>query len=473
MRFLFLALSLILTSATATAQTLAREQVLYKGNGPEPETLDPHKAEGVNTANILRDLFEGLTIEAPDGKVIPGAASRWEISEDGRVYTFHLRDPLHWSNGDALTADDFVYSFRRSVDPATGSNYSAILAPIENAEAIVSGKLPPTSLGVTAVDAHTLVIRLRAPTPYFLGLLNHSTTYPVHRGSLEKFGALAFRPEHLVGNGAFKIVEWRVQSHVLVVRNHQYWDDAHTTLERVFYLNTEDVGSEFKRYRAGELDWTEGVPLTQMRWVQKNSNQAALIVATSALWIAWFGTFGAKGEKLRPLTVAGLLLGFAGVAVLVGGGISARIAPVLAYFALLLAPITWAIGSVYARRHPVANTPLVTAALQMLTAGIIMTIIGVVTGESSQMRWEPRSFIALAYLIVFGSCIAYAAYVWLVHEVTPALLGTYAYVNPAVAVFLGWLMLDETLTQTQVIGTLVILLSVIMVTLASTSFRRR
>lgn len=207
------------------------------------------------------------------------------------------------------------------------------------------------------------------------------------------------------------------------------------------------------------------------QWVP--SNQAALIVATSALWIAWFGTFGAKGEKLRPLTVAGLLLGFAGVAVLVGGGISARTAPLLAYFALLLAPITWAIGSVYARRHPVANTPLVTAALQMLTAGIIMTIIGVVTGESSQIRWEPRSFIALAYLIVFGSCIAYAAYVWLVHEVTPALLGTYAYVNPAVAVFLGWLMLDETLTQTQVIGTLVILLSVIMVTLASTSFRRR
>ncbi len=206
------------------------------------------------------------------------------------------------------------------------------------------------------------------------------------------------------------------------------------------------------------------------QWVP--SNQAALIVATSALWIAWFGTFGAKGEKLRPLTIAGLLLGFAGVAVLVGGGISARMAPVLAYLALLLAPITWAVGSVYARRNPVANTPLVTAALQMLTAGIVMTIMGLATGEQSQIRWEPRAFIALAYLIVFGSCVAYAAYVWLVHEVTPALLGTYAYVNPAVAVLLGWLMLDETLTQTQVIGTLIILLSVVMVTLASTSSRR-
>lgn len=206
------------------------------------------------------------------------------------------------------------------------------------------------------------------------------------------------------------------------------------------------------------------------QWVP--SNQAALVVATGALWIAWFGTFGAKGEKLKPLAIAGLLLGFAGVAVLVGGGISARMAPVMAYLALLLAPITWGIGSVYARRHPVANTPLVSAALQMLIAGIVMTVIGLATGEQSNIRWEPRSFIALAYLIVFGSCIAYAAYVWLVHEVTPALLGTYAYVNPAVAVLLGWLMLDETLTQTQVIGTLIILLSVVMVTLASASSRR-
>lgn len=206
------------------------------------------------------------------------------------------------------------------------------------------------------------------------------------------------------------------------------------------------------------------------QWVP--SNQAALVVGTSALWIAWFGTFGAQGEKLRPLTIAGLLLGFAGVAVLVGGGISAHVVPLLAYAALLLAPITWAIGSVYARRYPVANTPLITAAFQMLTAGIVMTIMGLATGEQSQIRWDPRSLIALAYLIVFGSCIAYAAYVWLVHEVTPALLGTYAYVNPAVAVFLGWLVLDETLTQTQIVGTLIILLAVVMVTLASTSSRR-
>lgn len=209
-----------------------------------------------------------------------------------------------------------------------------------------------------------------------------------------------------------------------------------------------------------------GLVTYSQQWVP--SNQAALIVATSALWIAWFGTFGSSGEKLRPWTVVGLLLGFAGVAVLVGGGISAHAAPPLAYAALMLAPVTWAIGSVHSRRHPVANSPLVTAALQMLTAGIAMTIAGLMMGEQDRLRWETHSLLALAYLIVFGSCIAYAAYVWLVHQVTPALLGTYAYVNPAVAVLLGWLVVDETLTQTQIVGTLIVLAAVVMVTLAST-----
>ena len=201
------------------------------------------------------------------------------------------------------------------------------------------------------------------------------------------------------------------------------------------------------------------------QWVP--SNQAALIVATGALWIAWFGTFGARGEKLRPLTLLGLLLGFGGVAVLVGGSISSRLAPPLAYGALLLAPITWAIGSVYLRRNPVNNAPLMSAAVQMLTAGIAMTLLGLATGEAARVQWTPRAVLALAYLTVFGSCIAYAAYVWLVHEVTPSQLGTYTYVNPAVAVLLGWLVLDEALTRMQVVGTLVILMAVVMVTWTS------
>ncbi|MEJ2175352.1 MAG: peptide ABC transporter substrate-binding protein, partial [bacterium] len=207
----------------ASGTERATEQVLRKGNGAEPETLDPHRAEGVPAANILRDLYEGLTIEAPDGEVVPGAAESWTISADGRVYTFRLREAARWSNGDPVTAEDFVYGLRRSADPATLSEYSAILYPIENAEAVTRGELPPSALRVRAIDAHTLEIRLHSPTPYLLGLLNHASTYPVHRPSLEQHGERFARAGNLVGNGAYRLDEWQVQSHIRLVRNPYYW----------------------------------------------------------------------------------------------------------------------------------------------------------------------------------------------------------------------------------------------------------
>ena len=101
----------------AAAAELAKEQILHKGNGAEPQTLDPHRAEGVPSSHILRDLYEGLTSSAPNGDLIPGAATHWDISDDGTVYTFHLRPKARWSNGDPVTAEDFVYGLRRSVDP--------------------------------------------------------------------------------------------------------------------------------------------------------------------------------------------------------------------------------------------------------------------------------------------------------------------------------------------------------------------
>lgn len=211
----------------------------------------------------------------------------------------------------------------------------------------------------------------------------------------------------------------------------------------------------------GLVTWSE-------QWVE--SNQAALIVATSALWMAWFGTWGSQGEKLNRWTVIGLLLGFAGVAVLVGSGLLLQSAPVLAYFALLLSPLLWAAGSIYSRRRPVSCAPLMTAALQMLVTGMVMTTLGLALGDAAHWQWTFNGTAALLYLALLGSCVAYGAYFWLVHQVTPSQLGTYAYVNPAVAVLLGWLILDEQLTATQVFGTLIILMSVILVTLAS---RRR
>ncbi len=213
----------------------------------------------------------------------------------------------------------------------------------------------------------------------------------------------------------------------------------------------------------GLVTWSE-------QWV--DSNQAALIVATSALWMAWFGTWGGRGEALPKLTVAGLLVGFAGVAVLVGAGLKLHQAPWPAYLALLLSPILWAAGSVVSRRYPTTSSPLMTAALQMLVTGVVMTTLGLLNGDLA--RWQPTasSLGALIYLSVLGSCVAYGAYVWLVHEVTPAQLGTYAYVNPAVAVLLGWWVLSEAMHPTQIVGTAIVLGSVILVTVASRRSRR-
>jgi len=208
----------------------------------------------------------------------------------------------------------------------------------------------------------------------------------------------------------------------------------------------------------GLVTWSE-------QWVE--SNQAALIVATSALWMAWFGTWGGRGERLGLWTVVGLMLGFGGVVVLVGAGLYMRTAPVSAYLALLISPVLWAAGSIYSRRYPVGCAPMMTAALQMLITGLVMTSLGLALGDASRWHWSVSGITALLYLAVLGSCLAYGAYFWLVHQVTPAQLGTYAYVNPAVAVLLGWLILDEHLVRSQVVGTAIILLGVVLVTWAS------
>lgn len=262
-------------------------QVLRKGNEVEPETLDPHKAQGISAANILRDLYEGLTGEAPDGSVVPGAAERWEVADEGRSYTFFLREGARWSNGDPLTAEDYAAGLRRSADPRTGSKYSQLLLPIENADAVTSGRLPPEALGVGALDAHRLQIRLRAPAPHFPGLLTHHATFPVHRPSLAAHGERFARPGLLVGNGAYRLDQWVMQSHIALVRNTEYWDAAQVAVDRVVYYPTENAAAELKRYRAGELDWTGTVPQNQMPWVRQNLG--AELHATPYLGIYYYG----------------------------------------------------------------------------------------------------------------------------------------------------------------------------------------
>lgn len=249
---------------------LAAQQVLHRDNGGEPSTLDPHIAEGTPAAHILRDLFEGLTAESPAGKVVPGGAIRWNISADGKTYTFYLRRDAYWSNGDPVTAADYVYGLQRSADPATASSSAQALLPIANAADVLTGKLPSDMLAVSALDPYILLISLSGPTPYFLGLLNSASTYPVHRASVEQHGSSFSRPGNLISNGAYVLKGWDLRSRIELVKNEHYWDAQHVRIKQVFYYPFFDQSAAVKQFRAGELQWTSSVPNNQFKWLKQH-----------------------------------------------------------------------------------------------------------------------------------------------------------------------------------------------------------
>jgi oligopeptide transport system substrate-binding protein len=249
---------------------LAEEQVVYRGNGEEPETLDPHLAVGIPTSHILRDLFEGLTAESPEGDIVPGAALRWNISRDARTYTFYLRRDLTWSNGDPLTAQDFLFSLRRAANPVTAANSARMLLPILNASEVLSGELPMEELGVSLLDEFTLQITLTGPTPYFLGLLTHPIAYPINRKNLEQHGDQFSRPGNLVSNGAFTLISWVPRVEIILEKNPLFREADQTLVERVHYLPIEDQSTEVKAFRSGEIDWTNEVPNNQFKWLQEH-----------------------------------------------------------------------------------------------------------------------------------------------------------------------------------------------------------
>jgi oligopeptide transport system substrate-binding protein len=247
----------------------AEEQVLRLGNGSEPATLDPALADLNPDLQILHELFEGLVIIGPNGEALPGQAESWTISPDGMTYRFTLRPGLAWSNGAPLTAEDFAWSWRRTVDPRTGSKYGFPFYPIENAERIVTGAEPdPNALGVRALDDRTLEVRLKAPTGFFLKLTGTPGFMPAYRPAVEQYGAQYSRPGNLVGNGAFMLTEWTPQSRLVAARNPHYWDAAAVRLDKVEYLPIENQNEELKRYRAGEIDETYDVPSDQIDFVR-------------------------------------------------------------------------------------------------------------------------------------------------------------------------------------------------------------
>ncbi|UXI02842.1 peptide ABC transporter substrate-binding protein [Photobacterium sp. TY1-4] len=258
-----------LAAEVPSGVALAKEQYLVRANGAEPNTLDPGLVGSGSPGDVIvNDLFEGLVIENLQGETIPGQAAFWTISKDGQTITFKLRDQLQWSDGSPLTAQDFVYAWRRAVDPSTGNTTSFYFqtANVLNAEAIIAGEKPASTLGVQAPDDGTLVITLARPTPYFLSLMSIKTFFPVPRAVVEQYGDAWTRAEHFVSNGAYVLKQWVPNEKVEVVRNPHYRDNETTVIDGVTYLALSSQNAELTRYRAGEIDMTNRV---QLEYYQK------------------------------------------------------------------------------------------------------------------------------------------------------------------------------------------------------------
>lgn len=253
----------VFAAEVPTGTKLAADQVFKYRVLDNIRALDPQLAEDVDTAYVVSQLFEGLYNEDAAGNPTPGAAESYDVNADNTVYTFHLRD-AKWSNGDPVTAGDFVYGWQRAVDPATASTYAYYLGLVNvvNADDIVAGKLPLTDLGVKAVDDKTLEVTLKASTPWFVKTLAHSTLFAAHKATIAKFGADWTKPENIVGNGSYILAENSPGERVVLKRNPNYWDDAKTVINEVQFLTINDENQGLTRWRAGEVDQTD-VPAGQ------------------------------------------------------------------------------------------------------------------------------------------------------------------------------------------------------------------
>lgn len=256
---LALALSTALYAAQVPEGTqLAENQTVIINNGAEPQSFDPHKTEGVPEAEVVYQLLEGLTTIDSDGNLTPGVAESWENTPDYKTWTFHLRQNAKWSNGDPVTAHDFVYAWRRLVTPTTASPYASFLdyMQVGNAQDIIDGKKKPEELGIEAKDDYTFVVHTTNPVPYLVGLTSHQSMLPVPQKVVEKFGDAWVKKENIVGNGAYKLKDHVINEKIEFERNPLYWNDKETVINNATFLAIENSSTDVARYRAGDLDIT-------------------------------------------------------------------------------------------------------------------------------------------------------------------------------------------------------------------------
>lgn len=248
------------------------------GNSSEPQGVDPHVVTGVSEHHIVQALFEGLVLKNPYTlEIEPGVAESWSISEDGRVYVFKLRDNAVWSNGDPVTAHDFEWSWWRALQPALGSQYVFMYFPIKNAERYFNEEITDfAEVGIKAIDDYTFRVELNNPTPYFLQLLDHYSTFPVHRPTIEKWGEPAesytrwTRPENIVTNGPFLLDEWRLNKHLIVNKNDRYWDAERVKLAKIIFYPYETGPNVERMFRADQLHYTQDTFIERLPWYREN-----------------------------------------------------------------------------------------------------------------------------------------------------------------------------------------------------------
>lgn len=263
----FLLSTLALLSLTTHAETILR-----RGHIGEPVSIDPQRAGNDGSGSlVIFDLFEGLVTYSISGDIAPGVAERWEISEDGKIYTFYLRDNAKWSDGKAVTAHDFVYGWQRAVNPQIASHHASLLYPVINAEKIARGEESnPHTLGIQAINDTTLQVTLENPTPYFLELVALYPAMPVPKHVIEAHGDDWTQPAYFVSNGPYRFTDWQHQANLSTEKSTTYWDANNVAIDKVIYHFSENTSNALKRYRANELDYIDVFPLDQIDWIRKN-----------------------------------------------------------------------------------------------------------------------------------------------------------------------------------------------------------
>ena len=258
---------------------------LFVGNGAEVQDLDPATVSGVTEHRVLSALFEGLTSLDPKTlEPIPAVAEKWDISEDKKIYTFYLRNDVFWSNGEPVTSQDFIYSWKRILSPKLSSEYAYLLFCIKNAKKFYEGQIKNfAEVGATAIDEHTLQVELEYPTTYFLKMQVHNIWYPVHQKTIEKFGKMDERNNpwthsgNHISNGPYQLEEWIPNKIIKVKKNPYYWNKNNVSIETISFYPIDNQMTEERLFRIGYLDLTSTIPLRKLDYYRLNRPQSLLI----------------------------------------------------------------------------------------------------------------------------------------------------------------------------------------------------